>query len=124
MMKYPKLKCEDKQNTVVCSLTIQKMKDMRKEKHTYQEIADKFKVSQRTAWVHTAPTELVKNSKKQRNEAVRKEHAEKYANDPEYRKNMIHANVLSRRKRYHNDPQLRKYILELTHQYYIRTKKQ
>jgi len=66
MMKYPRLKCEDKKNTVVCSLTIKKMKGMRKEKHTYQEIADKFKVKVSTVYSHLSPLHQTSEWKEKR----------------------------------------------------------
>lgn len=117
-MKYPKLKCEDKQNTKVCSLTIKKMKVMRKAKYTYDEIGDKFKVSQRTAWMYTAPAKLVSNSRKKRNEATRLEHAKKSANDSEYKKKLGLNSWHSFKKRCENDPRLKEYYLKYRREYF------
>ena len=111
-MKYPELKCEEKQNSTVCSLDIKKMREMRKQKYTYNEIADKFKVCQRTAWIHSAPTKLIKNSKKKRSQATRQEHKEKYANDPEYRKKLQQSVQTLFKKRYHGDSQFKEYVLK------------
>ena len=112
-MIYPKLKCEEKKNTKICSVKHQKMNEMRQKGYGYNEIADKFDVSQRTAWVHTAPLELVERSKKKRKEAMRIEHKEKY-NNPKYKKKIINATVDFARTRYNHDPEFRKYHLGIS----------
>ena len=111
-MKYPKLKCEDKNNTKICSIKHKEMNEMRKEGYDYQQIADKFGVTQRTAWIHTAPPELVEHSKKKRREAMRIEHKEKYENDPNYRKKLNNNSNSFVKGRYQSDPQFKKWRKE------------
>jgi len=80
-MKYPKLKCEEKLNSKVCSAVQKKMKDMRTDGATFSEIATKFKVSHRTAWKHTANPELVEKSRIKRNKATADRNSRLYQND-------------------------------------------
>ena len=55
-MKYPKLKCEEKKNTVVCSIDIKKMKKLRKEGHTYLHISKVLKISEYVVAYHVSST--------------------------------------------------------------------
>ena len=73
------------ENTKINSVKHKKMNKMYKEGYNTYEIAAKFGVSQRTAWVHTASPKLVNRSKEKRRENMRIEHNKKYAKDPKYR---------------------------------------
>jgi len=46
-MKYPKLKCEERKNTVVCSRDIKKMKKLRKSGLSYKQIGESLKHKKR-----------------------------------------------------------------------------
>ena len=112
-MNYPKLKCEDKKNTKVCSLTSRKMKDMRKAKYTYQEIADKFKVSTTTVHDHISPTRNTVEWKEKIRKRSKQYNKQRYNNDPEFRRKMLDSINKYHKEKWHNDPKFKEWLSKL-----------
>jgi len=124
-MNYPKLKCEDKKNTIVCSLDIKKMKEMRKEGFTYSKIGVTLGISAGTVQYHINPTQNTKEyleKKRKRNSEYNKR---RYATDPEFRQKMKDSTNKYHKERWNNDPKFRKWYQQTTRKNYsIWVKKQ
>lgn len=108
-MKYPKLKCEDKKNTVVCSLTIKKMKVMYKEKFSCREIADKFKVSTNTVYSHLFPSRNTSEYLEKRRRQIKDYNYNRYHTDPEFRQKMLDATSKHHKEKRATDPKFKKW---------------
>lgn len=108
-MKYPRLKCEEKKNTVVCSLDIKKMKKMHKEKSTYQEIADKFKVSVKVVYYHISSLQNTPEFLEKRRKRSRERNFRLYHEDSEFRRKMLNSINKFQRKKYTIDSKFKKW---------------
>jgi len=113
-MKYPKLKCEDKQNTKVCSLTIQKMKEMRKKGLNYSQIAKSLKISENIVGYHISPFQNNSESLERRRAYNRKYQNQRYNNDPEYRRKVLDSINKHHKDKRANDPKFRKWASQLS----------
>jgi len=109
MMKYPKLKCEDKRNTVVCSLTIKKMKEMRKRGLTYSKIGNSLKIGTRVVAYHISPTMNSPEKLEKRRKYSREYIKRRYNNDPQFRRNMLDSINKHHRDKRANDPKFKKW---------------
>lgn len=116
-MKYPKLKCEDKKNTIVCSLDIKKMKKLYKDGYNYSQIGKVLKVSYHLVQYHISPVknsqEFLEKRRKYNREYIRK----RYNNDPEYRRKMLDSIKKHYREKYHTDPNWKKWSNQLSSKY-------
>lgn len=113
MMKHPKLKCEEKLNTVVCSSDIKKMKQMRNDGKTFQYIADTFGISLPTSRQHTASPQTIKEYKIRAKEKSRIYNHNRYTNDPVFRRKMLDSSIKSHKRRRKLDPKFRKWQNEM-----------
>lgn len=108
MMNYPKLKCEDKQNTTVCSLTLKKMKELRKTGMTYTKIARELKVSSGSVFYHISPSQNNPESKEAQRDKSRKYNTLRYKTDPVFRRKMLDSIIKSHAMR-RKDPNYKKW---------------
>lgn len=85
---------------------------MRKEKYTYQEIADKFNISQSTVihYVSDKHQKVLQKNRIKHNEDIKK----RYNTDPDFRRKMIDATIKYITRRADNDPEFKKYINQLS----------
>jgi len=112
-MKYPRLKCEDKLNTVVCSLTIKKMKEMRKNGFTYKKIADSLKIGPEVVRYHISPTFNTPESIEKRKKYGREYIKRRYNTDPEYRRKMLDSIRKHHKEKLNTDPKFKEYYKQL-----------
>jgi len=113
-MKYPKLKCEDKKNTTVCSVGIKKMKELRKKGYTYSHIARVLKITQNAVTYHISPIQNNQEHLEKRRKKSREYQKERYHNDPEFRQKMLDSINKHHREKYATDPKWRKWSNQST----------
>jgi len=108
-MKYPKLKCEDKKNTTVCSVDIKKMKELRKKGYAYSHIARVLKITNSAVAYHISPTQNSQEYLEKRRKYSREYQKERYTNDPEFRRKMLDSINKHHREKYATDPKFKKW---------------
>jgi len=89
MMKYPKLKCEDKLNIVVCAMTLKKMKSMHKTGLSYSDIALSLKIPYHIILYHISPSQTSTEAREIKRKYLRKYQKRRYNTDPEFRRKML-----------------------------------
>lgn len=112
-MKYPRLKCEDKLNTVVCSLTIKKMKEMRKKGSTYKKIADSLKIRYHVVRYHVSSAFNTPEAIEKRRKRIREYNKRRYNTDPEYRQKMLDSIRKHHKEKLNTDPKFKEYYRQL-----------
>ena len=118
-MKYPKLKCEDKKNTTVCSLDIKKMKKLHKNGYTCVKIAKVMKITEGIVNYHVSPTQNSQESLEKRRKKIREYNKWRYNNDPEFRQKILNSNAKSRKRRIDaNDSKYIKWMTAVTKKNY------
>jgi len=113
-MKYPKLKCEEKKNTIVCSVDIQKMKQLRKKGFTYKKIADLLKIPSHTIRYHISPFQNTLKYLSKRKKRSAEYNNQRYKTDSEFRQKMHAATKKHYESRMKNDPKFKKWNQEMT----------
>jgi len=113
-MKYPKLKCEDKKNTVVCSLDIKKMKKLYKDGYNYSQIGKVMKLRYQLVSYHISPIQNSKEYLEKKRKRLQKYDRQLW-NNPEYRQKKIKANSKRHKQRYINDPKFKKWCDQLSY---------
>jgi len=118
-MKYPKLKCEEKKNTKVCSVTLKKMKELRKKGFNYKQIGESLKISDVVVRYHISPLLNTLEYKENQRKYLRKYQRYRYKNDPEFRRKMLDSINKHHKDKYHNDPKFKKWADERSSKYSV-----
>jgi len=116
-MKYPKLKCEDKKNTTVCSADIKKMKKLRKKGYTDSYIGKVLKVGNGVVGYHISPIQNSQESLEKRRKRSRKYQRKRYNNDPEFRRKMLDSINSHHREKYATDSKWKKWSNQISNKY-------
>jgi len=117
-MKYPKLKCEDKKNTTVCSLGIKKMKKLYNEGYNCTQIGKILKIPDFTVRYHISPTRNSQEGLEKRRKYSREYQRKRYNSDPEFRRKMLDSINKHHKEKYAADPKFKKWKDQSSSKYF------